>query len=160
MLNLPPYMNISLTENSPNRVVIDFDVNYDEFLKYPERVDTSELEITENLQKLLSNYAGVEFGNPVYGEVSLDYNTLIDTTNVIQDWGIKVFNPKIKKKIKEVDTNDTIHSINFTGGIGGTNIKLTFKRISGAFSKSDVKKNVIRVIRELGYGPNLTVSTT
>lgn len=164
MLNLPPYINISFTENSPNRVVIDFDINYDEYLKDPQKVNRNEYKITEDLKKLLSNYAGVEFGNPAYGEVKMSYNRVIDADYVIQNWVKKVFNTKIKKKIKEVDTNNIIHSIKFSGGISNGDIELIFKRKNDfGFIKSQVKKDVVKdvadALEELGYGPNLTVST-
>jgi len=158
MLELPPFITISFIENEPNRVIVKYDTNFDEWMKYPENVRIDEYNTTRKLKKLFVDFAGVDFGNPVYGEVSMDYESVKDFN--VDKWVKNELNKVIKKAIREIENAKQLHSIRFKASNNGGRIELVFKDSYsfGYQEKLKFTQNAKEVVESLGYGPNLTVN--
>jgi hypothetical protein len=154
MLKLPSFIRLNFKESEPNRVLVGIDVDFGEWMKYPKLKTVEEYEIITNLKKLFSDFGGVEFGNPAHGEVHMSW--VRETNSTTDEWVKNELNKIIKKKIRESDRENTIRAIKFTPSRSGGNITLMFK--SNLWSgKYETGKSTNNVIRQLGYGPNLTV---
>lgn len=153
MLNLPSFMNLSFEEKEPNRVRVSFDVNYDEWMKYPERATVHEYSLTEKLKRIFENFGGVEFGNPAHGEVEMTYNSFKE--NGADEWVKKVLNKTLKKSIRELPIGHLLHSIRFKPSTSGGDISLVFKDRATYEGKRKMTEQARELLKQLGYGPNL-----
>lgn len=157
MLELPPFITVNFIENEPNRVIVKYDTNFDEWMKYPEHKRIDEYNTTQKLKKLFVNFGGVEFGNPAYGEVSMDYESVKDFN--VDKWVKNELNKVIKKAIRGIENANQLHSIRFKASNNGGRIELVFKDNYrfGYQEKIEFTKKAREVVESLGYGPNLTV---
>lgn len=155
MLELRPFISLEFIENEPNRVWIKFNIDFDAWMKYPERISINEYSITDKLKKIFENFGGVEFGNAAHGEVELNYKSVKDFG--ADEWVKKVLNKQIKKEIKSLPNGSQIHSIRFKPSNNGANIQLIFKDRYGWSSANEVTKSAEELVKNLGYGPNLKV---
>ena len=148
---LPDYVTISLVEDQPNKVSMKTDVDFQKMVMSDEfrRINTSN--ILHDLKTFLSDFANVEFGNPVYGQVSLTP----DNINYIgiDEWIKKVLNKKLKKEIKETIPNAArgIHSIRFEVFSGKAQMKIVYKDSVGWNTRSGITNNIRQYLTNLGY---------
>lgn len=156
-LNLPPFIDINFIEDSPNRVYVKYDVDFDEWMKYPEEFELDEYNLSRKFKDLLANFAGVEFGNPAHGEVEMQQVRTTDYNS--ENWVKNFLNKIIKKEIRKVDGAESIHSIKFSPNSSGGLIVLVFKNDwkYSSINRNNVVKEAREVVYSLGYGPNLTV---
>lgn len=160
MLELPSFVTLTFVENEPNRVTLKYEINFDEWMKYPENVRIDEYNTTKKLKNLFVDFAGVEFGNPSHGEVSMDYESVKDYN--VEKWVKNELNKVIKKAIRGVENSNKLHSIRFKPSNSGGRIDLIFKDDwnFGYQGKIDFTQKAREVVKSLGYGPNLTVDRT
>jgi hypothetical protein len=96
---------------------------------------------------------GVEFGNPVHGQLKLEFGRP-DFIGV-DEWVKQSLNKKIKKEIKTLPNSRVLHAIRFetlgSSTIGGE-LKLSFKSWSG---RNDFIKNVKELLQSMGYNTNI-----
>lgn len=154
-LNLPDYLKVVFEEETPNDIALKIVVqNYDEALRGKEKI--SLMEIQGKIKKFFKNFFGVEFGNPIYGEISLD--TFNDAKILdLEEWTKKVLNGKIKKAIKLLDTEKILHRVQFKpSGIGGKLI-LFFKkdRFTSYTKERELRVAIEKMITEMGYNPSI-----
>ena len=153
MLELPPFINLTFTENEPNRVRLNVDTNYDEWMKYPTRYSVSEYNVMQKLKKIFEDFGGVDFGNPAHGEVEMNYSSL--NQNGSDEWVKKVLNKTLKKSIRELPVGHLLHSIRFKPSSGGGEITLVFKDRATYDGKRRMTEQTRELLTQLGYGPNL-----
>lgn len=158
MLNLPSFVSLEFIENRVNSVTVVFHVNFEEWMKYPEEYKLNTWTIFENLKKLFINFAGVEFGNPAHGEVSITHNSYWKD-EAPQKWVKTDLNKIIKKSIREIEDSKILHSIRFKASDNGGDIELVFKDDWGIGydRKSEFTRKAQDVVKSLNYGPNLKV---
>ena len=159
-LNLPEWMTLELTEDSPYKVYGRFIVDWDKAIhdKSVEPLNSSKLstEFTESL----TNFIGVELGSPTHGKLDLNISGSIVYEGV-DEWITKTLNKEIKKKIRALPNSHVLHSVKFRtshNNVGGY-ITLTYKsnawRSSGNFT-DDARE----LMSNLGYNTDiLRVST-
>lgn len=153
MLELPPFLNLTFMENEPNRVRLNVDLDYDGWMRYPQKFSVNEHGITDKLKKIFQNFGGVDFGNPAHGEVEMTYNPYRDSG--ANEWVKKVLNKTIKKAIRELPTGHLLHSIRFKPFSGGGEITLVFKDRATYEGKRKTTDQTRELLTQLGYGPNL-----
>ena len=149
-LDLPDYVTVKLEENTPNEVTLKVDVDFPTMIKQQKYRTISTSSIEHKLRKYLEDYLGVEFGNPVYGEVSMR----TDKPNYVglDEWVKNVLNKKIKKEIKVLAPN-LIHAVRFDVSSGRATLKIVFKD-SGWGRRSEAMKK-IKDYLALDYNPDL-----
>jgi hypothetical protein len=159
MLELPSFITVSFEEREPNRVTVKFHTNFDEWMKYPERKSIDEYNMLKKIKKIFEDFGGVDFGNPAYGEVEMNYSSTKDFST--DEWVKKQLNKVIKKAIRELDEGKNIHSIRFKPTNSGGKIELVFKDRYrfGYQEKNNLRSRAKDVVSSLGYGPNLSVDT-
>lgn len=154
-LKLPDYIKVVFEEETPNEIDLKIVVqNYDEALKGKEKISLTMIQT--KIKNFFKNFLGVEFGNPIYGEVSLD--TFNDAPILdLDEWTKKVLNGKIKKAIKLVDEEKIIHRVSFKpSGLGGKLI-LFFKKdkYTPYVKERAIRESIQKMITEMGYNPNI-----
>jgi hypothetical protein len=159
MLELPSFINVSFLENEPNRVFLNFDVNFHEWMKYPQNKHINEYNILKKLKKIFGDFGGVDFGNPAHGEVQMEYSSIKDMN--VDKWVKNELNKVIKKAIREIDGSKNLHSIRFKPSNDGGKIELVYKdRYNfGYNNKSEFTRKAREIVSSLGYGPNLKVDS-
>jgi hypothetical protein len=155
MMELPPFIDLTFMENEPNRVRVNIGLDYDGWMKYPQRFSVNEHGITDKLKKIFQNFGGVDFGNPAHGEVEMTYNPYRDTG--ADDWVKKVLNKTIKKAIRELAYGNYLHSIRFKPNSGGGEITMVFKDRAGYEMKRKMVELSRQLLSDMGYGPNLRI---
>jgi hypothetical protein len=155
MLQLPSFINLTFMENEPNRVRVNINVDYDEWMKYPEKQSIQEYNLIDKLKKIFENFGGVEFGNPAHGEVEMAYNPFLGTG--ADEWAKKVLNKKLKTEIRGLPSGHFLHSIRFKPLSSGGEIYLVFKDRAGYDTKRKMVTETTELLKRMGYGPNLKV---
>ena len=154
-LNLPEWMTLELTEDSPYKVYGRFIVDWDKAIhdKSGEPLNVSKL--STEFMETLSNFIGIELGSPTHGKLDLNIGGSIVYEGV-DEWITKTLNKEIKKKIRALPNSHVLHSVKFTtsnNSIGGY-ITLTYK--SNAWrSSSDFTKDVNELMSDLGYNTDI-----
>ena len=95
---------------------------------------------------------GVEFGNPVHGQLKLDFGR--PQYIGVDEWVKKTLNKEIKKKIRELPNSRILHAIKFetkSYELGGE-LKLSFKSWNG---RHDFIKNAKELLQSMGYNTNI-----
>jgi hypothetical protein len=150
-LNLPEWITLNLTEESPYVVNGYFSVNWERAIhdKSDESYNVSNL--IKEFVDTLSNFTGVEVGSPIHGKLDLKINGSF-SYNGIDEWITKTLNKEIKKKIRALPNSHVLHSVKFgplNNTVGGI-ITLTFKSSAWRHS-SDFTKEVRELMGTLGY---------
>jgi hypothetical protein len=154
-LNLPEWMTLELTEDSPYKVYGRFIVDWDKAIhdKSVEPLNSSKLS-TEFIETL-TNFIGVELGSPTHGKLDLNIGGSFVYEGV-DEWVAKILNKEIKKKIRALPNSHVLHSVKFntSGGSVGGYITLTYK--SNAWrNSSDFTKDVNELMSGLGYNTDI-----
>ena len=154
-LNLPEWITLELTEESPYTVYGRFIVDWDKAIRdeSDEKYTTSQL--SEDFIKTLTNFIGVEIGSPTHGKIDLTIGGSF-LYNGVDEWVAKTLNKEIKKKIRALPNSHVLHSVKFTtsnNSVGGY-ITLTYK--SNAWRHSnDFTKDVDELMSDLGYNTDI-----
>jgi hypothetical protein len=154
-LNLPEWITLELTEESPYTVYGRFIVDWDKAIRdeSDEKYTTSQL--SEDFIKTLTNFIGIEIGSPTHGKLDLTIRGHF-LYNGVDEWVAKTLNKEIKKKIRALPNSHVLHSVKFTtssNSVGGY-ITLTYK--SNAWRHSnDFTKDVDELMSDLGYNTDI-----
>lgn len=152
-IEIPDYVTVKFTEDKPNEVTIAADVDFPTMIKQPNFKNVSVSNIERKLREYLENYAGVEFGNPIYGKVHMSMGKLNFVG--LDEWVKNVLNKKIKKDIKAIAPN-LIHGIRFETHGGKATLKIVFKD-SGWGRRNDAIKKIRDYVQSEGYSPDVLV---
>lgn len=150
-LDYPDYVSLEFEENKPNVVDVKFKVDFTKMLKSEKYSSLSRYNMVEKLKNYLSNFLGVEFGNPAYGELSMDSSSL-DYVGA-DEWVKNVLNKTIKKEIKKLPYANGIHSIRFETLGGHAILKVIFKDSFPYGKRSELLNNIKNYVNSLGYDP-------
>jgi hypothetical protein len=153
-MNLPDFMKIVMTEESPYKVNCVLKVDWEKLIKSTGDEKYRLNDLSYELNNKIKNFLGVELGNPTHGQLALYFNT-VDYIG-LDEWVKNDLNKIIKKKIKELpDAKRTIHAIKFTAGnqnLGGF-IEFSYKDVSWS-SRKPLKDNVKQLLEGMGYNTN------
>lgn len=154
-LDIPDYVSINFKEDEPNKIQVWYDVDFLKMISNPEYTQPFNGDrATHQLKKYLSDFAGVDFGNPVYGGVKMSYGGT--EYRGVDEWVKSELDKKIKKGMRGIAPN-MIHSIKFSINSGKAVLKIVFKG-----SRYGGRMNIVNQLKDylqsLGYNPNtLTV---
>jgi hypothetical protein len=150
-LNLPEWITLNLTEESPYVVRGNFKVDWDKAIrdKSEERYNASNL--SQEFIDALTNFTGIELGSPAHGKLDLSIRGSFEYDG-IDEWIKNTLNKEIKKKIRALPNSHVLHSVKFitsNNSVGGM-ITLTYK--SNAWRNSgDFTRDVRELLGNLGY---------
>ena len=150
-LDLPEFMELSFTENTPYKVYVKLKVDWEGLIKYQGDKIFKPEDIKVGLQKRIKDFLGVEIGNPTHGQLEFNFNReYID----VDDWVKKSLNKEIKKKIRELPSSIILHAIKFetTNHNLGGELKFSFKNWNG---RNEFMKDVKELLQKMGYNPNI-----
>ena len=152
-LNLPDFIKVEFIEDTPYKVYMKVDVDWERLIKYQGDVRPNFDVIYRELKKRIEDFLGVEIGNPTYGQLSFNMNKQYVG---VDEWVKKTLNKEIKKKIKELPNARILHAIRFeaygsSSSMGGE-LKLSFKSWNGA---SEFIKSVKSLLQEMGYNTEI-----
>jgi hypothetical protein len=153
-LEIPDYVSIQFKEDEPNKIQVWYDADFVKMISNPEYQPFNGDRVTHQLKKYLSDFAGVDFGNPVYGSVRMTYGGT--EYRGVDEWVKNELNKKIKKGIREMVPN-MIHSMKFEINGGKAVLKIVFKgsRYGGRMA---IVNQIRDYLQSLGYNTNtLTV---
>jgi hypothetical protein len=155
-LDLPDFMEILFVEETPYRLKVVFNIDWESLIKSEGSEKIKYSEIKQQLEGKIKDYLGVELGNPTHG--NLDFSFRKEYVGV-DDWVKKTLNKEIKKKIRELPNSRILHAIRFetnSYGMGGE-LKLSFKSWN---YRSDFVKSVRELLQGMGYNTNILQVTT
>ena len=150
-LNLPDFIKFELIEENPYNILVIFDVNWEGLIKYQGTEKVKPDAVVKELTQRISDFLGIEIGNPTYGQLSLKLKK--DYVG-IDEWIKKTLNKEIKKKFRELPNSRILHAIKFetkSYELGGE-LKLSFKSWNG---RNDFIKNAKELLQSMGYNTNI-----
>ena len=150
-LNLPDYIKFDLIEENPYNIWAIFDVNWEGLIKYQGTEKIKPDAVVKELTQRISDFLGIEIGNPTYGQLSLKLKK--DYVG-IDEWIKKTLNKEIKKKFRELPNSRILHAIKFetkSYELGGE-LKLSFKSWNG---RNDFIRNAKDLLQSMGYNTNI-----
>jgi hypothetical protein len=150
-LNLPEFMELSFTENTPYKVYATLKVDWERLIKYQGEVKFKGEDIKVELQQRIKDFLGVELGNPTHGQLEFQFEKLYIG---VDEWVKKSLNKEIKKKIRELPISRILHAIKFetmSNRLGGE-LKFSFKNWNG---RNDFMKDVKELLQSMGYNTNI-----
>jgi len=149
MLELPSWVKVEIREDKPNEVLVNLYVDYGSYLKV-ESSYLNQYNLQKKLQTLLEDYLGVEFGNPVHGNLNLTLQIISENEEA---WVKNVLNKEIKKHIKAMPDGKNVHSIRFEPRISGnSNLRIVYKEHSHRnMHQYDFRNKVREYLKGLGY---------
>ena len=154
-LNLPEWMTLELTEDSPYKVYGRFIVDWDKAIHDKSEEPLNSSKLSTEFTETLTNFIGVELGSPTHGKLDLNMSGSFVYEGV-DEWVAKTLNKEIKKKIRALPNSHVLHSVKFntaSGSVGGY-ITLTYK--SNAWRHSnDFTKDVNELMSDLGYNTDI-----
>jgi hypothetical protein len=96
---------------------------------------------------MLETFMGIDFGNPSHGNLRLDYIVRYNDTD---KWVNNIWKKEIRKGIKVLDSDKTIHSIQLKLNGGKVEIKVRFYDRYSIYKQSEIVK-IREYIKSLGY---------
>jgi catechol 2,3-dioxygenase-like lactoylglutathione lyase family enzyme len=154
-LNLPEWMTLELTEDSPYKVYGRFIVDWDKAIHDKSEEPLNASKLSTEFMETLTNFIGVELGSPTHGKLDLNIGGSF-VYEGIDEWIAKTLNKEIKKKIRALPNSHILHSVKFgasNNSVGGY-ISLTFKS-NGWRNASEFTDDVRNLISELGYNTEI-----
>ena len=147
-LDLPPYASVTISENIPNKIVLNLDFIFGDFMKSEQKVpDRRKLE--ENFETFLNNFLGLELGDPIHGNVTVSAH---GPKYIGQDeWVKNVLNKEIKQKIRQIPGAEKLHSIRYTSGYNRPSIKIVMKSSANWNSSSELQTKIKELLKDMGY---------
>ena len=153
-MDLPDFIKIVITEDSPFKVYARLDVDWERFIKSKGDRKYKRTEISKELTDKIKSFLGVELGNPTHGQLSFGFNSVEYVG--LDEWVKNDLNKVIKKKIKELpDAKRVIHAIKFSPesqNLGGF-IEFSYKDVSWG-SKTPLKNKIKELLKSMGYNLN------
>jgi hypothetical protein len=153
-MDLPDFMKIAITEDSPFKVYARLEVDWERFIKSEGDRKYKMNEISKELTDKIKSFLGVELGNPTHGQLSFNFYGV--EYDGIDEWVKNDLNKVIKKKIKELpDAKRVIHGIKFIPGtqnLGGY-MEFSYKDVSWS-ARKPLKDNIRELLKSMGYNPN------
>lgn len=150
-LKLPDSVKLVFEEENPYKVVAHLQVDWEKFITEEGDELHRVFEIENQLQKFISSYLGVDFGNIQHGELSLNFENVKYVG--LEDFVKNKLNKVIKKKIKEFpNASEMIRAVSFKSrnrGVGG-NISLMFKGYN-TMKQIELKKELTSLLQNMGY---------
>ena len=150
-LNLPDYIKFDLIEENPYNIWARFDVNWEGLIKHQGTEKIKPDAVVKELTQRISDFLGIEIGNPTYGQLSLKLKK--DYVG-IDEWVKKSLNKEIKKKFRELPNSRILHAVKFetkSYELGGV-LKLSFKSWNG---RNDFIRNAKDLLQSMGYNTNI-----
>ena len=153
-LELPDFISIDFTEETPFNVWGQVKVNYSKLVRSEGKIDIgSTHQIKRNIENYITSFMGIEFGNSTHGNLDFNISGSIDYVGV-DEWIKQVLNKQIKKKIKELpDAKRVLHSIRYS--VDSSNFYSTMKLVFTSYTRWEAqnafKGKVRELLREMGY---------
>jgi len=150
-LKLPEWLKINFIEEQIYDLEVDFIMDYDMFLKSSDGTTVSEY--FDEFQKFLTDFMGVEVGNPSHGGLKLQDN--IELTN-----NEAFTNPKsiklLKTKIKSLPNANRIRAIKIDYNQNRVAINLSFDRgwRYDYTVRNDIRDEIYKMLEQEGYKEN------
>lgn len=149
-LAIPEYVSLSFEEEKTNKVWMRPIVDFVKMIHSKENRSVSTNTILTNLKKYLTNFAGVEFGNPLYGKLELNS---FDLNYIgLDEWVKNVLNKKIKKEIRKLPHADIINKIGFNVSRGIATLKIYTKTWK---NRPELSKEIKEYLTNLGLNSNI-----
>jgi hypothetical protein len=150
-LDLPEWITLNLTENSPYVIRGFFNVDFNKSIRDKSEKNYRATDLSSEFVETLTNFLGIETGSVAHGKLDLNISGAFDYYGV-DEWVKNKLNKEIKKKIRELPNSHVLHSVKFktsTSNVGGI-IDLTFK--SNAWRHTTTFTEEVRELLEsLGY---------
>lgn len=150
-LDLPEWITLKLTEDSPYVVNGFFIVDFDKSIRDKSEKNYRASDLAVEFINTLTNFLGIETGSVTHGKLDLNINGGFDYQGV-DDWVKQTLNKEIKKKIRALPNSHVLHSVKFntsTNNVGGL-INLTFKSSAWRHT-STFTEEVRELLESLGY---------
>jgi hypothetical protein len=161
-LNLPEYINLKFTEDSPNKVYGEATVDFQKLIKSQNNPPTIR-QIAINLTKYFEDYLGIEYGSPVHGKLDFYLNST-PTYVGLNEWTKNEFNKNIKKEIKNLPSAErNISSLKLILDNHSrlkAEIKIGWKRDSRWSEHNKIKEEVRNILKSMGYNPEILEVTS
>ena len=161
-LNLPEYINLKFTEDSPNKVYGEAIVDFQKLLKSQDNPPTIR-QIAINLTKYFEDYLGIEYGSPVHGKLDFYLNST-PTYVGLNEWTKNEFNKNIKKEIKNLPSAErNISSLKLILDNHSrlkAEIKIGWKRDSRWSEHNKIKEEVRNILKSMGYNSEILEVTS
>ena len=152
-IDLPDFISVEFQEPEPNNVNVTFNVDFPKMLVAEKARHLNAHNFLQKLKEYLSNFVGVEFGNPAHGNVKITSDLKYIGAD---EWIKNVLNKKIKKEIKQLpNAQNAIHSMKFEIYSGKVTLKINFKDSCGYNSRSILTQNIRDYIDNQGYNPEI-----
>ena len=150
-LDLPEWITLKLTEDSPYVVNGFFIVDFDKSIRDKSEKNYRASDLSVEFINTLTNFLGIETGSVTHGKLDLNINGGFDYHGV-DEWVKQTLNKEIKKKIRALPNSHVLHSVKFntsTNNVGGL-INLTFKSSAWRHT-STFTEEVRELLESLGY---------
>jgi len=150
-LDLPEWITLKLTEDSPYVVNGFFIVDFDKSIRDKSEKNYRASDLSVEFINTLTNFLGIETGSVTHGKLDLNINGGFDYHGV-DEWVKQTLNKEIKKKIRALPDSQVLHSVKFntsTNNVGGL-INLTFKSSAWRHT-STFTEEVRELLESLGY---------
>jgi hypothetical protein len=152
-LGLPEFIKLNFTEKTPFNVEVEFLINWEGLIKYQGEGTFHTDRIKKEIRDKIQGFLGVEFGNPVHGQLKLDFGR--PQYIGVDEWVKKTLNKEIKKAVRGLPRAPLmLHAIKFetnNPSIGGE-LKLSFKSWNG---RNEFIRTVKELLQSMGYNTNI-----
>jgi hypothetical protein len=151
MLKLPEWLTISLEERSPYTVEMYLNIDFTGMMRSKDKSEKKPYEYGNEFEEYLTNYMGVEMGNPSHGELS--FSSVARVNNTDEFTNVKN-QKKLKSEMKSMSLGKYIHSIGIIIKDTGLRVELSFKRNTYYGLKQKVRDEILKLFADLGYNEN------
>ena len=152
-LGLPEFIKLNFTEKTPFNVEVEFLINWEGLIKYQGEGTFHTDRIKKEIRDKIQGFLGVEFGNPVHGQLKLDFGR--PQYVGVDEWVKKTLNKEIKKAVRGLPRAPLmLHAIKFetnNPSMGGE-LKLSFKSWNG---RNEFIRTVKELLQSMGYNTNI-----
>jgi len=152
-LGLPEFIKLNFIETTPFNVEVQFLIDWEGLIKYQGEGTFHTDRIKKEIKDKIQGFLGVEFGNPVHGQLKLDFGR--PQYVGVDEWVKKTLNKEIKKAVRGLPRAPLmLHAIKFetnNPSIGGE-LKLSFKSWNG---RNEFIRTVKELLQSMGYNTNI-----
>lgn len=110
-LGLPEYISFIIQEEKPYELKIKINVDWEKMIRSAS-FEKGFTTIKNEFEKKIQDFLGVEFGNPIHGELKLDFDRNPNYFGY-ENWVKQSLNKVIKKQIRELPQAKALHRIKF-----------------------------------------------
>jgi hypothetical protein len=154
-LNLPEWITLNLTEETPYVVRGYFNVDWDRAIHDKSSKGYEGYTLSDEFTNTLSEFTGIEIGSATHGKLDLNVSGTFKY-NGVDEWIKNTLNKELKKKIRALPNSHILHTVKFTTShnrIGGS-IYLTFKSNGWSYA-NEFTDDVRNLISGLGYNTEI-----